>query len=305
MVEQANPSVLPLTRAVVVPCRDRAVLLRDALAAIAPCLAEGDELVVVDSASRTSAVAEVAASAGARLVRCEQPGVSRARNAGARAVKADVVVFTDDDCRPLAGWLDTLVAPLANEEVHFVTGAVHGVGDGPALSVDERTTAVRLDADTPVESLGHSANMAVRRGLLVDVLGGFDTAMGSGAPLRAAEDADLQWRALRRGYAGWHEPAAVTTHESWRGRRAALRQSHDYGVGAAALAHKIRRAGSGGFAPAREALGHLGRDLRNGYRFGVLVSLARLVGVLRGAFAARRLALDGDVYGRDADGVDA
>lgn len=285
----------------VVPCRDRAALLRDALAAIRPCLQPDDDLVVVDSASRTSAVAETAEAAGARLVRCEQPGVSRARNAGARAVTADVVVFTDDDCRPIAGWLDALVRPLATDDtVHFVTGAVHAIGAGPALSVDDRVEAERLDADTAIESLGHSANLAVRRQLLLDVLGGFDVAMGSGAPLRAAEDADLQWRALRRGYDGWHEPAAVTTHESWRGRRAALRQSHDYGVGAAALAHKIRRSEAGHFAPAREAVGHLRRDLRNGYRFGVLVSLARLVGVLRGAIAARRRPLDDDRYGTDA-----
>lgn len=287
----------------VVPCRDRATLLAGALAAIQPCLRPDDELVVVDSASRTAAVAEAAAAAGARVVRCEQPGVSRARNAGARAVTADVVVFTDDDCRPLEGWLDALVGPLAEDDtLHFVTGAVHGTGDGPALSVDERTTAVRLGAGAGIESLGHSANLAVRRPLLVDVLGGFDTAMGSGAPLRAAEDADLQWRALRRGYDGWHEPAAVTTHEAWRGRRAALRQSHDYGVGAAALAHKIRRneAGRSRFTPAREALGHLWRDLRSGYRFGVLVSLARLVGVLRGALAARRRRLHGELYGDTA-----
>jgi len=288
---------------VVVPCRDRAALLGDALAAIRPCLRSDDELVVVDSASRTGAVAEAAEAAGARVVRCEQPGVSRARNAGARAVTADVVVFTDDDCRPLDGWLDALVGPLVTDDtLHFVTGAIQGIGDGPALSVDERTTAERLGADTPIESLGHSANMAVRRQLLLDVLGGFDVAMGSGAPLRAAEDADLQWRALRRGYAGCYEPAAVTTHEAWRGRRAALRQSHDYGVGAAALAHKIRanEAGGSAFAPAREALGHLRRDLRNGYRFGVLVSLARLAGVLRGAVAARRWRLHGERYEDDA-----
>ena len=283
----------------VVPCRDRAELLADALAAIRSCLGPDDDLVVVDSASRTSAVGEVARAAGAHLVRCEQPGVSRARNAGAEAVDVDVVVFTDDDCRPVAGWLDALVRPLAEDDtVHFVSGAVHAAGAGPALSVDERPAAARVGADTPVELLGHSANMAVRRELLVDVLGGFDEVMGSGAPLRAAEDADLQWRALRRGYEGWYEPAAVTNHESWRGRPAALRQLHAYGMGAGALALKIRclESGRGHFSPAREVMGHLRRDLANGYRFGVLASLVRLVGVLRGAVAARWRPLDGEVY---------
>lgn len=299
-MEQAIPSDgRTPTRAVVVPCRDRAELLRDALDAIRGCLGPHDDLVVADSASTGPEVAAVAAAAGARVVRCEEPGVSRARNAGARAVDADVVVFVDDDCRPAPGWLDALVRPLvADPTLGFVTGAVLPDGDGPALSVDDRGTAERIVAGHPVEALGHSANLAVRRAVLLDVLGGFDEQMGSGAPLRAAEDADLQWRALHHGHDGHHEPAAVVRHVAWRGRAAALRQSRDYGVGAGALAVKTRRlAGGRPFRPASEALRHLGRDVRNGYAFGVLVSLARLVGVTRGVLAARRRTLVDERFG--------
>src|SRR5690242_7103115 len=86
------------TATVVVPTRDRPSQLAACLDSLRSALREGDELVVVDSASRdAAAVAAVARSAGARLVRCELPGVNRARNSGWRAGSRDVVLFTDDD----------------------------------------------------------------------------------------------------------------------------------------------------------------------------------------------------------------
>ena len=55
------------------------------------------ELVVVDSASRGSAVREVASSAGAVVLRCEQPGLARARNAGVAGSTSPYIAFTEDD----------------------------------------------------------------------------------------------------------------------------------------------------------------------------------------------------------------
>ena len=34
------------------------------------------------------------------------------RNAGVRAARGDIIVFTDAGCQPEPGWLDRLVAPL-------------------------------------------------------------------------------------------------------------------------------------------------------------------------------------------------
>src|SRR5579862_1235584 len=68
---------------VVVPTRDRPAQLAACLSSIRAALHDGDELVVADSASRDArAIADITAAAGARLVRCERPGVNRARNAG-------------------------------------------------------------------------------------------------------------------------------------------------------------------------------------------------------------------------------
>jgi GT2 family glycosyltransferase len=112
---------------VVVATRDRPGLLTGCLTALRHALGPDDELVVVDSASvDASATASVAGAARARLIRLEQPGTCRARNAGWRMARHPLVLFTDDDCRPASDWVAQMVAAFDREaECAFVTGAVH------------------------------------------------------------------------------------------------------------------------------------------------------------------------------------
>jgi GT2 family glycosyltransferase len=112
---------------VVVATRDRPGLLTGCLTALRHALGPDDELVVVDSVSvDAAAVASVAGAAGARLIRLEQPGTCRARNAGWRMARHPLVLFTDDDCRPASDWVAQMVAAFDREaECTFVTGAVH------------------------------------------------------------------------------------------------------------------------------------------------------------------------------------
>ena len=44
----------------------------------------------------------------------ENRGAGTGRNAGVRACRAPIVAFTDDDCLPTPGWLETLTRPLRN-----------------------------------------------------------------------------------------------------------------------------------------------------------------------------------------------
>jgi glycosyltransferase involved in cell wall biosynthesis len=64
------------------------------------------DLIVVDSGSTDDAPASlraiVAKHPGARLIRLDQPGVSLARNAGARAARTPYVAYIDDDAIPAA-----------------------------------------------------------------------------------------------------------------------------------------------------------------------------------------------------------
>jgi glycosyltransferase involved in cell wall biosynthesis len=76
----------------------------------------GFETIVVDSASPPEAAAEIArlaAAHGARLIRCDQRGLSLARNEGLAASAAPWVAYLDDDAVPEENWCIALAAAIA------------------------------------------------------------------------------------------------------------------------------------------------------------------------------------------------
>lgn len=75
----------------------------------------GVETIVVDSASPPEAAAEIArlaAAHGARLIRCDRPGLSLARNEGLAAAAAPWVAYLDDDAVPEPDWAAALLAAI-------------------------------------------------------------------------------------------------------------------------------------------------------------------------------------------------
>jgi glycosyltransferase involved in cell wall biosynthesis len=280
---------------VIVPTKDRPAMLAGCLDALRDALRTDDELIVVDSASAdAAAVATVAAAAGARVVRCVQPGASRARNAGVAAARHEVVAFVDDDVRVAPGWATGIASAFVDASVSFVTGRVDAP---PGQTERQRLVAIKddpepavLDRDTP-SPLGASANLGVRRSVLAAV-GGFDEMLGGGAPLEAAEDLDLFDRLLAAGHVGRYEPAALAWHEQWREGWSLVRLDWRYGIGSGARIAKLvrgdrRRVGR----VLREVfwvdgLRVIGRSLRSFERLALLTTTARLaatvVGVARG-----------------------
>jgi glycosyltransferase involved in cell wall biosynthesis len=293
-------SPVPVTLAVVVCSRDRSEQLRECLPGM--IVQASDDLVVIDSASTTTAVADVAREAGVRCIRAELPGLAHARNVAMRATSADIVAFTDDDCRPEGGWARTIAAQFdaaaqsADDRLGFVVGKVVDGGDGPPLSVVLDAFPRSYGKEDDASHIGHGANLAVSRACW-DSLGGFDDMLGVGSDLRSGEDTDFLWRALRDGWTGRYDPHAIVVHEQWRDRRSALATSYGYGVGAGAVRTKVRRlAGTEaarGFAAGsvRATLRQAGTDLRAGYEFGVATSLIRAAGVIVGRATASRLPL--------------
>ncbi|HWA65657.1 MAG TPA: glycosyltransferase [Mycobacteriales bacterium] len=296
-----------VTVAVVVCSRDRPQRLRECLPAL--IAQQADELLVVDSASTGEATRTVAADHGLRSTRVDRAGLARARNAAFRATTADVVAFTDDDCTPQPDWAATIrdrfaTAALDGERLGFVTGQVVAAGRGQPVSVLLDAVPRRYAGGDDASHIGHGANLAVSRACWTE-LGGFDELLGVGAPLRSAEDTDLMWRAMREGWVGRYEPAAVVSHTQWRSRRDALRASFGYGVGAGALRHKVAKlAGHQAGrrltdASLRSTARQAATDARNGYEFGVAVNVARGLGIAVGRARAARLAIvDGQLVAR-------
>jgi glycosyltransferase involved in cell wall biosynthesis len=274
---------------VVVPTRDRPQLLEACLASLQATVGPDDEIVVVDSASRSPAVERVTRDHAVRYLRCPRPGTSRARNLGWRAASHDLVAFVDDDVRVLPGWAAAMRSAFADPHVAFATGRIllpPGTEwtDVPVATVEDPNPSI-LDTGTG-GVLGHGANAAARRSAL-DAVGGFDERMGPGADLRAAEDNDLWDRLLAAGCEGRYEPEATAWHEQWRSRRQLVPLNWAYGVGSGARLAKLvrldpRRAGAAarvvfwewGLGDARRWLPH--------FRLAALLAVVRVVAATTG-----------------------
>lgn len=209
-----------------IPTFNGAHLLRPCLTALLahPPSSCDWRIVVVDDASTDGTVAELEASYGDAIdvVALEQNGgFATACNAGAaRAGSADHVVFLNNDTVPIAGWLDALLATVAEEptagavgaKLLFPNGTVQHAGvaisrDGwprhlytgfpgehPAVNRPKRLAAVT------------AACVLVERALF-EQLGGFDTAFHNGY-----EDIDLCHRIAATGRTIHYCPRSVLYH---------------------------------------------------------------------------------------------
>lgn len=228
---------------VVVPSYNRPLRLRRCLDALMQLEGEPPEIIVVDDGS-DEPLAPVCAQYGAR-VRClrqTNSGPAAARNRGARAGTRRLIAFTDDDCRPDAGWLLTLQRAHGGNDQRLVGGRVEN-----ALTLNRFASASQALCDYLYEYFGASTgeapfftsnNMACSRDAF-ERLGGFDETF----PLAAAEDRDfgLRWRAS--GGELVFEPSALVAHEHALDLRGFWRQHANYGRGARTLHHAMDRRG--------------------------------------------------------------
>ena len=165
------------------------------------------EVVVVDdgSADETSTVLDRLAAEAPfplRPIHLEQnAGPAAGRNVGWREATADLIVFTDDDCRPTPTWLSSLHAAFADADVvqgRTLPDPEHEANWGPF----SRTVEV-----TSENGFYETCNIGYRRPLLAD-LGGFD----DGFRL-IGDDTDLGWRAREAGARITFVDDAVVYHE--------------------------------------------------------------------------------------------
>lgn len=172
------------------------------------------------------------------------PGKSVALNRGIRKSSGDVVVFTDDDCIPDPCWLENIAREFSCRPELGILGGRIELYNPQDLPITIRTSGERrlLSNAADVFSFIAGCNMAVRRGVL-DLVGGFDTRLGPGAPrVTAAEDPDYIYRAFRKEVRIEYVPDVLVFHN--HGRRSAndarnLRRHYLRGRGAFYAKHVL------------------------------------------------------------------
>ncbi len=281
---------------VVVPTFNRADLLGETLKSLlAQEVNASYEVVVVDnnSSDDTESVVRAFETRSGALIQYVfegEQGSSAARNAGTRAASGDVVVFVDDDVIAGPDWLRAIAETFA------VYPKAWCVGGKVALRLPDvlpgwfdpsceiaATYLSRLDYGDATLEIAYprvliTANLAVRRDVLMR-LGGFKTSLGRfGAGLLCGEDAELCYRIQRAGGGMYYCGRAAVIHlvpnsrltrrffrgrAYWEGRTDGVLLGDAYGL---------------------PSLGRLGREGLTMVKDGVKVLIARAAGEPRRAF---------------------
>lgn len=147
-------------------------------------------------------------AASGTLRSAEQPtgiGVPASnRNRALGLARGEVVVFTDDDCRPPANWLESVLAAAQRRPGVILQGPIQ---PDPAEAVMLRSTFPRSQSFDDVPRIwGECCNIAYPRRVL-EQLGGFHE-----DGWLTCEDTDLLLRALEQGVPYLGEPSMLTFH---------------------------------------------------------------------------------------------
>ncbi|MEA5496801.1 glycosyltransferase [Limnoraphis robusta Tam1] len=140
-----------------------------------------------------------------------------ARNQGIRIAQAEIVAFTDADCRPQPQWLEKLVKPFEDAAIGIVVGEIVALPGQTLLEkhADRQDTLSQKHTIThKFFPYGQTANLAIRRQIFAQV-GLFRPYLTTGG------DADICWRIQQQtDYKVYFAEDAIIKHR----HRATLRQ---------------------------------------------------------------------------------
>jgi glucosyl-dolichyl phosphate glucuronosyltransferase len=188
------------------------------------------EIVVVDSGSPPEAAAAIASLAAslpnARLLRLDRPGVSAARNAGARAASGNYAAYIDDDAVAAPDWVAQIRRVILEEDrpPAVLGGRVLPVWERPlpawwpaslkgVLSIIEHEGRGEYRTpDLPPGLAPWTVNMVVERAAMLEA-GGFDERLGRhGGILLSDEDKQLAWRLQASGRPARYDSRILVHH---------------------------------------------------------------------------------------------
>ena len=210
---------------VVVCTRDRPGLLDNCLRSLLLQAYPAFDVLVVDNSESYSAK-NLCRLRSVAWVPAPLPGLTIARNLGARAARGEYIAYIDDDAVAEAGWLEALMEGFRDPAVACVTGRVRymkAVGDTRAISGDEgegspARPAARFDSSVDdwfalacFGGVGDGGNMAFRRSVVITEVA-FDERLGRGRRLDSGDEHVVFASLISRGHRIVHRPAAVVRH---------------------------------------------------------------------------------------------
>ncbi len=164
------------------------------------------EIIVVDDGS-TDETASIAQATSARVIRQANAGAAAARNAGAHAAQGDLLLFTDADCAPVAGWIAALAAAFNDSRVAGAKGAYLTRQREIVPRFTQLEYEDRYDRMANAETIDFidTYSAAYRR----DV---FFANRGFDPSIMKVEDQELSFRLAEKGYRLVFTPDAVVYH---------------------------------------------------------------------------------------------
>jgi GT2 family glycosyltransferase len=203
---------------IIIPNYNGAELLRKYLPKLQKTLADHHMVVVDDGSSDGSCEMLARLAPSVHLVRrLENGGFSAAVNDGIRNTEGDLIVLLNNDVEVTEGFLDPIIPMFDDETVFAVSprillpgrgeideGCKTGVWHRGLFYVDQRQAVTET---TP--TLYVTGCAAVYRRSMLEALGGFSEAY---SPFYW-EDADLGYRAWKRGWKSIYQPSSTVYHQ--------------------------------------------------------------------------------------------
>jgi GT2 family glycosyltransferase len=167
------------------------------------------DVLVIDDGSTDNTREVVERYACVRLIRQANAGPASARNRGAVAACGEILLFTDDDCVPLPGWLDAMLEPFQDPAVMGAKGVYRTLQKSLiARFVQlEYEDKYRLMAELPSIDFIDTYSAAFRRERFLE-MGGYDSSF----PVACAEDVELSYRMSARRWKMKFAPGAIVYH---------------------------------------------------------------------------------------------
>ncbi|NPU85311.1 MAG: glycosyltransferase family 2 protein [Syntrophaceae bacterium] len=220
---------------VAVCTRNRSEKTRNAVESILSNSFQDYELLVVDQSTEgaTGAVMDGYDDKRIRYIHTDTVGLSRSRNVAIRESKAEIIVFTDDDCICDRDWLGSIAAEYDQDpNMMGVYGRVLPFGDGREgmvcqCLIDSMERRIVNKPIIPYNVLGHGNNMSFRKDVFRKV-GLYIESLGAGTWMKGGEDTDLTYRVLRSRMKVCYSPAPLVYHDNWLTREKSAALECDY-----------------------------------------------------------------------------